>query len=460
MIARWVVLGVILGATGPYDRYPPRLRTILESQAPTTSQVEWTATWIGGRDAGLVERYVTRKAGAAVWESNLGDENGYHPLVFSAHPPTGVSEEELRKYASPREESAGTRNSLIYDGQAWHLEHAERPLSGMLQPVETARAWLPVDLPSIGLAPCWAGELDVNPFHIHPTWFGGFDSATFKDGRENGLPTLSAEWAGTYRLTWRFDERVGGQPVWAGFEVNDQLVHYSETEYERIGERWFPKSVRFYNGDSASPYKMIDVQRATFDEPWHMPEITPIDIGALYGTQFSCPDAMKMWTGAELVPSNEFWDLVELYDVPPDRRIIELIAEPEQTADQWQEFSHRRMAWRREAYREKYGEEPWLVKPSPKEKDEWDVYVEKFLAEHKLPEPGVKRAHEIRDQAKKLRDARRRQNAVELRKAKAENDSRKIAHFEGLEKNIFDRVLVRSLKKLVHDEKDAPQKEP
>ena len=88
------------------------------------------------------------------------------------------------------------------------------------------------------------------------------------------------------------------------------------------------------------------------------------------------------------------------------------------------------------------------------------MYVEKFLTEHKLPEPGVKRANEIRDQAKKLRDARRRQNAAELRKAKAVNDSRKVAHYEAIEKNIFDRVLVRSLKKLVHDEKDAPKKEP
>jgi len=477
MIAGWVLLGVILGPTGPRDQYPPRLRTVLDSQRATTSQVEWTATWIGGRDAGLVERYVTRKAGDALWESNLGDENRYHPTGYRAGPrgspeeelpqpeitkdgPRIMDEERLRKYEIPKEELAGTRNSLIYDAQAWHLSYAERPLTGIVQPLETTRAWLPVDLPSIGLAPCWLHDLDANPFHVPNQQFEGFDSATFREGRENGLPTLSAEWGGSSRLTWRFDDRQGGKPVRAAFERDGVPMYSSETEYERIGERWFPKSVRFYQGDSASPYKMIDIQRATFDEPWHMQEITPTDIGALYGTQFSGPDGVKMWGGADLIPDKEFWDLVELYDVPPDPRITEMIAAPQQTADQLQESWHRRMVWRREEYRKKYGEEPWLVKASPKEKDEWDVYVEKFLGEHKLPEPGVKRANEIRDQAKKLRDGYRRKNAAELRKAKAENDSRKVAHFEGIEKNIFDRVLVRSLEKLVHDEKDAPKKEP
>jgi hypothetical protein len=192
-----------------------------------------------------------------------------------------------------------------------------------------------------------------------------------------------------------------------------------------------------------------------------MQEITPTDIGALNGTWFHGPDGVKAWTGADLMPMKEFWDLVNLDGILPDPRILEMMAKLQgQTMEEHLQFLARRSAQEREAYRKKYGEEPWIVKKSPKGKDEWDAYVEKFLSEHELPEPGVKRANEIRDQAKKLRDARRRQNAAELRKAKAEKDSRKIAHFEGIEKNIFDRVLVRSLKKLVHDEKAAPKKEP
>jgi len=478
MKAACVLLAVLLAPTEPRDHYPPRLRNILESKPATTSQVEWTATWIGGRNAGLVERYVTRKAGDAIWESNLGEENGYHPTEYSAdrsveaekEPPRPeiskegpriMDEEWLREHEIPKGESAGTRNSLIYDRQAWYMHHAERPLSGNVQPVETARAWLPLGLASIGLAPCWWTS-DTNLFQLPESDMEGFDSATFAEGVENGLPTVSAVYGGgRFRLTWRFDDRCGGKPVWAAFERDGELVYSSETEHEKVGERWFTKSVRFYEGNSSSPYKMIDVQRATFDEPWHMQEITPTDIGALYGTGFSGPDGYKTWTGAELIPLSEYFDLVELYGVLPDPRIVEIKAKLiKKTVDEYVEIIQRGIARRREEYRKQYGEEPWLVQKSPKEKDEWDVYVEKFLTQHKLPDPAVKRANEIRDQSKKLRDAYRSKKAEELRKAKADIDSRKVAEYEGSEKRIFDRVLVRGLKRLLPDDKPAPKKDP
>src|SRR3990172_8877303 len=174
MQSRWVFLALLLAPTDPYGHYPERLRRILDSRPEKTSEVEWTATWIGGRDAGLVERYVTRKASDAIWESNLGDEHGYHPTSYGEpHPgawgkdaPEIPNREEspmayeqwLRKHEIPKEETAGTPNSLIYDGQAWHLQYAERPLTGIVQPLETARDYLPVDLPSMGLAPCWWGS--------------------------------------------------------------------------------------------------------------------------------------------------------------------------------------------------------------------------------------------------------------------------------------------------------------
>jgi len=200
MKAACVLLGLILAPTEPRAHYPPRLRGALDSPPVTTSQVEWTATWVGGRDAGLVERYVTRKVGDALWESNLGDENGYHPTGYSAdrddrsekNPPQhGTPKEELpvideqwlRKHELPKEQLAGTRNSLISDGQAWYLPYAERPLSGNVQPLETARERLPVDLSSIGLAPCWVHDLDANPFRLPNQQFEGFEAATFRGCR-------------------------------------------------------------------------------------------------------------------------------------------------------------------------------------------------------------------------------------------------------------------------------------
>ncbi len=481
MNAAWVVLLALLGPTEPADQYPPRLRKALESRLAATSQVEWTLSWIGGRDDGLVERYVTRQAGDALWESNLGDKHGYHQTSYgyisqrlTIAAAKGPAHSEVPKQEAPltheehrlqdewpKEETAGTRNSLIYDGKVWYLSRAERASTGMIQNVETVSAYLPLDLPSIGLAPSQMSMLDANPFRLPNKMFEGFDSAEFREGFENGLPTVSAEWGESSRLTWRFDDRQGGKPVSASFEINGEPIYSSETEYEQIGERWIPKSVRFYEGMSTTPYKMIDVQRATFDEPWHMQEITPNDLGALYGTEFTCPDGGKVWTGAGLIPVEEYFELMNLYGILPDPKIQESMAKAmRMTMEEYRQHGQRRSAEERAAYKKKYGTEPWLVKKSPKEKDEWDIYVEEFLTKHKLPAPGVQRANEVRDQSKKLRDAYRRKNESKIRDAKKEGDPRKIAECEGIEKRIFDNVLVRELYKLVQDEKDSPKKEP
>jgi len=447
-----LLLAVLLSPTGPRDQHPPRLRNILDSRPARTSQVDWTATWIGGRDDGLVERYVTRQAGDAIWESNLGDGNGYHCTGFRDEP--GGSREEERQEI-PKHELAGTRNSLVHEGQAWHLYYAERPLNGIVQPLETVRNFVPVNLPAIGLAPSWSTGLEAHPLLLSEWESDGFDSASFREEIQESTPTVIAEYGQGYRLTWRFDNRYDGNPVWAGLEYNGQLTAYSETEYARIGERWFPKSVSFYGRASSIPYKRIDVQRVTWDEPWHIQEITPADIGALNGTQFATPHAMMAWTGADLIPINEYWDLVNLNGLRSDARILEMTAESlGKPLAEYLQFLERRSFQERERYRKKYGDEPWLATKPVKEKDEWDVYVEKFIAEHKLPEPGVKRAREVLEQAKNLRDARRRQNASSIREAEKEKDQRKLDHFAAVEKKMFDRVLVRNLNKLI------PKKEP
>ncbi len=452
MQAACLWIGVVLTAGGPRDQYPPRLRGILDQEVPTTVQVEWSVTWLGGDNDGLVERYVTRKAGDTLWESNLGDENGYHRLRFRVLEPQGASPEEPRVVAIPTDEDAGTDNRLIHEGKAWDLK-AERPDLGFVASLDTPDiSYIPVNLPAVGLAL----TPDQGRFGLASDALEGFDSAVFREGNEGGFPTVDAEWnGGGCRLSWRFDDRVGGQPVQASWYLGGVLVLYSESDYEKVGDRWFPKSVRFYQGDSATPYRMIHVERATFDEPWHRQEITPNDIGALYGTQFVGPTGYQMWTGVDLIPDHEFWDLVEVFDIPPDPRIVELLAAPHQTADQLRDFWRGRMVWRREEYRKKYGDGPWLVKMSAKEKDEWDVYVEKFLAEHKLPEPAAKKAPEILKRAKDLRDARRRQNAAVIREAKEAGDEKKVEHFEALEKRIFDRMLVRNLKKLLPEKAEA-----
>ena len=452
------------------DRYPVRLRNVLDPERPRSSQLEWTVTWIGGWDDGLVQRYVTRTAGDTVWESNLGDQNGDHRASFT-HPGNkfsstqfgvSVSREKIENMGLeevPKERNSGTRNSMVYEGEVWYL-NADKPVSGFLSPVGSSDARAPTNLESVGLRPSWEDDYPTNPFGLPRIHSEGLESATFVEGSEKDRVTLTAEY-GSYRLTWTFDDNKGGLPVEAALYRNDLLLCYSRTESEKKGGRWHPSAVEFYMAESTSPYKRIDVQRATFDEPWHMQEITPDQIGRVYGTVFSTPDGDQVWNGFELTDSAEFWEAVYLYDMLPDRRILDV--EAKLAGLPYDEFvaSHRLHGERlRREYERKHGEEPWLAKKPGKEKDEWDIYVEEFLTKHKLPAPGVQRANEIRDQSKNLRDAYRRKNESKLREAKKEGDPRKIAEYEGIEKRIFDNVLVRELNKLVQDEKDSPKKEP
>jgi hypothetical protein len=210
---------------------------------------------------------------------------------------------------------------------------------------------------------------------------------------------------------------------------------------------------------------VIDVQKATFDEPWHIQEITPTDIGLLAGTDLLGPEGVKVWTGGDLIPEDDFWPMVWLDDSILDERIAELKVEgTNQTVQQYRERLRRAGKRWREEYRQKHGEDPTLVPLRPNEKDEWDVYVEKFIAEHKLPEAGIKKAHEIRDRAKKLRDTYRLKNKADLREARREGDQKRIAEFEKLEKRIFERMLERPLQRLartLEEEKpDTPAEAP
>ncbi len=457
---------------GTGNRYPVRVRNLLSPQRPRTSQIEWTVTWGAGYDAGLVERYITRSAGDTVWESNLGDENGYHRTLFahsdnpSTHtlPGSSMTAQEVRQMGlqeAPKEKFSGPQNSMIYQGQVWRL-NSEHPVSGSVGPIGDPSAQGQVEPTSVGLRARWEEEYSRSPFGLIPSQAEGLESASFSEASVNGRPTVSAAY-GEHRLTWTFDDQQGGLPVETAFYSNDRLAYYSRTQAQQVAGRWLPRSVEFYLGDGATPYKVIDVQCATFDEPWHMQDLTPGEIGPVYGTQFSTPTGMKAWNGLELMDMGAFWELVNLFEVLPDQRWLEAIGKSVgKSAEQYAEILRRQGDHVREVYFREHGEKPWLDAPSPKEKDrdEWDVYVEQFLAKHKLPAPGVQRANEIRDQSKKLRDAYRRKNEAKLREAKKEGDPRKIAEYEGIEKRIFDNVLVRELNKLVQVEKDSPKKEP
>ncbi len=448
MNAHFAMIGCLFWAAPTSDHLPSRLRAALNTGDVETSEVEWNLSWLGGYDDGLVERHITRTAGDTVWEANLGDSRGRHSASFLQSPSPYDSDEEIRRKMVPRDVDAGVRNKLLTGGWAWYLEHAERPLMGYASPLDKAAIGFPANPRVLGLSPGPPHDSNSNSYGLSDADFEGFEDATFQESWENGYPTVTAAWGDQRSIKWRFDNRQGGMPVEASFYRADRLANHSETEYQRIGERWFPQSASYYDRESPDPFRLVDVQKATFDEPWHMEEITPSDIGALGGTQFGGSEGTMWWTGAELLPNDEFLELLYLDDGIMDERIAELMVEgTTQSVEQYRASLRKSGDALRERLCKEYGSDPQAPK-SGGEKDEWDAYVDEFLHKNELPDPAVKRAHAALTSAKRVRDAQRLRYSADVKKAQRNGDKKRIAQFDDREMRVFDRMLKRPLERL------------
>jgi hypothetical protein len=405
----------------------------------------------------MAERYITRSAVDVVWESSLGDKGGFH------YSPSGRSEEGQRVR---KEEARGTSNRMLYEGRVWYVADVERPTTGSAVSLDDVMVppTRPLDFTSAGVAPYWL------PF-FHRTVLGvdaqndykHFASAAFSSVRNGGIETIVAEFDGR-RLEWDLDHSRGGQPVRATYYQGDKLVYESLTELTQTDGRWFPSRIEFYQLDEAAPRHVIEVQRATFDEPWHMQEIRPEDIGVLWGTQLLVPDAPRpthdwydgcmRWDGSRLISGEEYGILRDIYGIDPDPRITKMLAEPQMSVEEYQELIERGRAAAREKYYQDHGQAPWLVQRW-KERDEWDVYVEEFIKKHAIDGARVDRAKYLLRRAKQLRDYQKGKTDDRITQARRANEYAKVAHFqEAGEKRtqaIFDQ-LVRGLEALVPKE--------
>lgn len=418
----------------------------------TTSQFEWTLTWVGGRDDGLVERHVTRQAGDDLWESNLGDENGHHPTMYRAMPGADSPPQDPREFEWPAERIAGTRNSLTHDGRVWYLPRVEHSVMGFVEDAETSSSHLPFDFSLAGFAPVWHGLENSNALRLNQRLLAGLDRADVHEGQADGLRTVTAAY-GDRQLVWYLDDEVGRNPVRAEFYDGGELRYSSETVYREAGDRWVVESMRFYNDYDESPSQIIDVQSASFDQPDHLKAFLPSDVGARIGTQFQSKQGRFCWAGSELVPEETYFEMVFVFGLRPDPEIVERLATSvDRTVEEYLAGLEITSESMRNAYFAKHGERPWLddvVLLKPGEKDEWDVYVEKFIKEHKLTGDPANRAKDVLERSKRLRDARLRKNAPKIREAKREGDKKKLEYYDAITKRIFDEVLVRSLNRLV-----------
>ena len=448
MIPIWILSTLVAAQPDMRAALPPSLQRVVASDRSKTSEIHWTMTHLDETNFGLVENYITRTAAGDLWQANLGGEGGVHRAGYR-HPPRkdGLLPDDA---VIPPEELAGPRHTLLRDGSLWYVTHHRfrPPETGDLTPQREATAYWPFDFAAAGLAPWWY-ESTGNTLGLQERFVRGFEHATFSRFVGGTIETVSASYDG-FLLEWQLDRRQGGKPVSAALYQGDEPLYRSETDWREEDGRWLPATMRYFFGPDDQPQAIIEVQDASFDKPSHQQEFTPEDLGVLFGTQLLGPDGVYYWDGQQTLTTDEYYDLIYLYGLRPDPYILECWARSaHRTVEEELAIMDEAIAERRERYFREHGDKPWLMTKAPGEKDEWDLYVEAFIKKHEFDEPRVKRAHDLLDQAKKLRDHYRRKNKGDQRKAEEEGDTAKLERIAAIEERIFNRVLKRGLEKLL-----------
>lgn len=427
---------------------PTSVRSVIASRRThKTAEFGWTFTRFNEADYGLTEHFTTQTEGDTLWEVNAGDKRGYHETVYRS-----------RDDPYPKEETAGPKQRLLHSGQVWSYDawRREPPPNGFVSPVGQ-RGFFPLDFAYAGLAPARDSDRCGNALCLPADFAKGLKDMRFQSSR-NGFTEVVVGSSDKYQIEWHLDHQQGGEPVFAAFYVDDVLTLSCVTEYQELGGRRVPLSMTFFRGDSVEPSHSIDVQRASFDQPEHATDISPADLGLLVGAQMSIPEApfVLNWDGNELVTLEEFRELRNVYGLDEDPGIRKVWAEawanatkrPVEEYEGWLKLSR---AAARERYFEQHGTEPWIRKAG-KEKDEWDVYVEKFVKEHKFDKEHKKTAEHILESAKMIRDRNQRATKRDVAQARKDGEYRRAdALAEKIEKvkdRIFKRMLVRGLHRL------------
>ncbi len=397
---------------------PPEIQAVKEERAKfTTAYINWTL------DHGdYQERFEVRIAAHTRWERNLGDQNGFHPKTH----------EEVLKYLKEN----GERWKQTEEMHAFKFKEPQHQLlyNGKVWTKQGSSHWALTHEPY-----AWDPALGLEDWGLRPHSHINDDMKM-----ENCVSTLS----GTQRvitcgiqgdsksMEWVLDTEKGSQPISATLRAASGLaIARSQTKLANVDGRWMPSSVEFFKREDEEPYQVQTVQEASFDQDWHRQEpYDPNDLDMGFGHWLG---GLKYWDGASVIGRKDLDRLKYLYDVPLHPDVIEKSASFEKTSvkDYLAKIARNSKQYKLN-HAEEYAE--LLKKRSADEKDEWDAYTDQFVAEHKLGNPKAAVAGKILAAAKKLRNVYRDKQTVSSEKAR----------YDAIEKRIFDRLLVRNLKRL------------
>ncbi len=381
-----------------------------------TAYAEWTV------DHGdYKEWFNLQVAGDTIWERNWGDKDGFHPKNYER----ALQWEEGeggRRWGQTKEmyknQYMEPQHRLLYDGEVWKKEGS----------AEHASHWAPNLLETTLGFGDWGFGATPEPF---PLRIDGCGSSV--DGSRR---IVSCHIQNDKTIEWVLDTERGSQPVSTTVRDADYNKEaWSRSELKNLDGRWLPDKIEFFRAGEEDSYETMTMLEASFDQNWHRQEpYDPNDLGIGLGHQIG---AQEYWDGASVIGKEEYLKLRYLYDMPRHPDVVKRQAQfLQKSVREILEHGLRKAKQYKIDHAAEYAE--LLRKRAAQEKDEWDAYTEKFIREHKLSKPKKALAERILGSAKKLRDVYRDKQTASSEKAR----------YDAIEKRIFDRLLVRNLRRL------------
>lgn len=267
------------------------------------------------------------------------------------------------------------------------------------------------------------------------------------------------------RRLWVLSPAAGMQPIQCStFAYGEELTR-SETRYQQVDNRWFPKeSEYFFRGSLTS---RIDVLEVSFDQRWHDQELSPDDIGIVPGIHIlQAEHPVLLWDGERRVTIQEYAERLS-------RKAIDNSAMLDLDR-RWKEGTAPRRYSNRGDESDGFGLGP-AVKLTP---SLWETYVRRFIAFYRLDKEQTgkawkhhgecqtayfdfakEREDELKELQSRIADLEKKTDRSEAEAAKLAETRKRLEAIEGYKAKVFDERLKPGLLKLPTESQVTAAKE-
>lgn len=464
MVSFLVVVVLSYGQVADISKLPERLQKIIQDRsAEHTSLIEWTVEKHTGLKAGMTERFVTQTIGNSLhqYREVFNDVSADDPYSTYRQELGDSMDARARPGLRVRRRFGEPVRVMTYEGD--YLFHEGIRTHAHLTIPKGLSNRQPSDVRGFGVGPHIGFGTDPLGLANEGFYRQDITYTESTDGRYDRITT--SEFADRRYVEWVFDREQGNQPVRVTLYIYGEPSDWTETTFQEIDGRWYPQSVNYYQYSKGKENGILAnalvITHASFDEPWHRQEPFDLsDANIVFGTGIftyyssqapeDLQDAIMYWSGTEKLTKDEFEEMLYGYNMPIDPSIVayEMRFRNISREEYDQQFEASRQIWF-SRYKIKHGT-PFQIMDLQQstQTDEWDAYVVRFIEKHALKDMVEKQANDLLKKAKTLRDVYRRKYLKRLKQSAQATSSKN--PFETMKKRIFERMLVRGLKRLAH----------